>query len=310
MDESSDLGTQPEANAARLFRIGPGYVSRWMHNATYHNALDDRERRAIVSLGQSLDQLIRRRDALEAARRACIPVSRLDTRNSLTGSQQRAIFAATKDFFLNYYAAVSAMASVVARFGSIFPGAPTRSNEKFLEWLTNIALLEEHWDVLRSARQFRTLIDHPASKQPYEWGTVDDEGYVRAMLHGPASLMGNLPEGATLIGPGKEAFHIDDVWAFIAPDEDMVLTLVAVQLNALIDRIQVHRFRPESLPCGWEVPHGDEDPEEGYPVFAIGPGTVMGSGPMTPEVSDEDRAKIAAILAPYEAAIREGDSRR
>lgn len=306
MDESSDSDSQPEGNAARLFRIGPGYVSRWMHNATHHNSLDDRERRAIVSLGQSLDQLIRRRDALEAARRACIPVSTLDIRTDPTGSQQRTIFAATKDFFLNYYAAVSSMASVVARFGSIFQGAPTRSNEKFLEWVKDLALFAEHWEVLRSARQFRTLIDHPASKQPYEWGTVDDDGYVRAMLHGPASLVGNIPEGATLIGRGREAFHRDDVWAFIAPDEDVVLTLVAVQLNALIDRIQVHRFRPESLPCGWDVPHGDDDPAEGYPIFAIAPGKVLGSGPMTPVVSNEDRARIAAILAPYEAAIRNG----
>ena len=214
--------------------------------------------------------------------------------------------AATKDFYLSFYSSVSALAGVVKRFPSIFGHAPQHSNERFLEWMTSIALFKDQWHLLQAARNFRTLLDHPASKQPYEWGTViDRDGYLRTMLHGPAGYTGNIPEGAEKV-PSEMQLRDDDAWIFIAPDEDRVLSLLSVQLNALADRIQVDRFNPEALPCGWVPPNGDEDPAEGYPLFAIGPGVIVGDGPMTPEVSAEDQARIDAILEPYVKKIREG----
>lgn len=292
-----------------MFRVGPGYIAYWMHNATHHNTLSDRELTSLLGFGRALGDLLRHRTAVEAARRAAIPVSRLDRSRTPSSAVQDGLVDATKDFFLSYYAALSAMASVVKRFPSVFGEAPHTSNERFLEWMTGIALFRDRWDVLR-ARDFRTLLDHPAAKQPYSWLTVlDDDGNLRAGVHGPEGITGNIPAGAERV-PEEHAnapFN-GSAWVFIAPDEDEVLTLLAVQLNSLADRIQVQRFDKESLPCGWEPPNGEGDPAEGYPTFAIGDGVVVGSGPMTPELSEEDRSRIDAILAPYIQAIREGPS--
>lgn len=293
---------QPE-----LFRIGPGYIARWMHIATHHNTLDARERTVVLAFGSALGDLMRHRNSVESARRRGVPVSKLDKSTRPSPEVQAALIEATKDFFLSYYSVVSAMASLVKRFPSVFDNPPHTSNEKFLEWMKDIALFSEHWPKLRAARDFRTLIDHPAAKQPYSWGTVDDvSGALRAALHGPAGATGNIPEGAEHLKDGEE-WHEEDAWTFVAPDEDEVLTLLAVQLNAIVDRIQIARFNPESLPCDWEESYREGDTERGYPVFAIGNGVITGEGPMTPELSAEDRERINAILAPYLTAIRTGD---
>jgi hypothetical protein len=283
-----------------------------MHNAIHHNTLDDRQRRAILALGQSLGQLVRHRNAIEAARRTFIPVSKLDGRRKPSPTEQQGLFDATKDFYLSFYSAVSAFAGVVKRFQSIFGEVPHRSNERFLEWLRDFALFDEHWDTLRSARDFRTLIDHPASKQPFEWGLAEDgDGQLRAMLHGPAGQSGNIPDGAELLAATESTDEIallpDDAWMFVAPDEDRVLTLLAVQLNAIVDRVQIEQFRADSVPCNFVPPNGDGDPDDGYPIFAIMAGEIIGSGPMTPILTPEDQARIDAILAPYIQRIRDGE---
>lgn len=289
---------------AELFRVGPGYLAYWMHVATHHSTLNDRERTVILAFGSALGDLLRHRNSVESARRRAIPVSRLDRSARPSEAVQAALIDATKDFFLSYYAAVSTMASLTKRFPSVFDNPPHTSNEKFLEWMAGIGLFRPRWDTLRAARDFRTLIDHPAAKQPYRWATVfDQDGILRAGLHGPAGVTGNIPAGSQRVGDGDE-WAEGDAWTFVAPDEDEVLTLLAVQLNAIVDRIQAQRFNPESLPCAWEPPNGDGDPDEGYPTFAIGSGVIAGTGSMTPDLSPEDREKIDAILAPYVEAIR------
>ncbi|MGO2518511.1 MAG: hypothetical protein ACTH8F_00160 [Microbacterium sp.] len=170
--------------------------------------------------------------------------------------------------------------------------------------MTDIALFRDRWDTLRLARDFRTLLDHPAAKQPYDWATVVDDGILRAGLHGPAGTTGNIPAGAERVDDGAQ-WAEGDAWTFVAPDEDEVLTLLAVQLNSIVDRIQAERFEPRSLPCDWEPPNGEGDSEDGYPMFAMGGGVITGTGPMTPDLSPADRERIDAILAPYIEAIRE-----
>lgn len=308
MDREPTVGDGVDSPPAELFRVGPGYIDYWMHVATHHSTLDAREQTVVRAFGRALGDLMRHRNAVESARRGWISVSRLDRSSRPSPAVQAALFSATKDFYLSYYAAVSAMASLVKRFPSVFENPPHRSNERFLEWMTGIALFSHRWNTLRAARDFRTLVDHPAGKQPYDWGTVDDgTGLLSAGLHGPAGATGNIPAGAESVAGGEPWAEGDD-WTFLAPDEDEVLTLLAVQLNAIVDRIQIERFNPDSLPCGWEPSYTDGDVEGGYPHFAIFDGTITGSGPMTPEISAEDRARIDAILAPYVKSIRAGDS--
>ncbi len=294
----------PVPRQAELFRVGPGYLAYWMHVATHHSTLNDRERIVVVTLGRALGDLLRHRNAVEAARRRGIPVSKLDRSAPPSRETHAALIDATKDFFLSYYSAVSAMASLTKRFPTVFENPPHASNEKFLEWLARIALFREHWATLRAARDFRTLLDHPAAKQPYHWATLlDEDGILRAALHGPAGSTGNIPAGATGVDEREQRTE-NDAWTFVAPDEDEVLTLLAVQLNVLVARIQAERLDRSSLPCAWEPPNGEGDPERGYPILAIDSGTVTGTGPMTPTLSRADRERIDAILAPYIEAIR------
>jgi hypothetical protein len=81
-------------------------------------------------------------------------------------------------------------------------------------------------------------------------------------------------------------------------------TLLAVQLNMLIPPIQETRFRADSLPCNWSMRPGPEEPEGGYPEFMYKAGTIIGEGPMSPELSDEDQQAIDAIQSKYVDEVR------
>ncbi|MFT0140680.1 hypothetical protein ACEK07_44930 [Alcanivoracaceae bacterium MT1] len=290
---------QPE-----LFRVGPGYLAYWAHIATHHNTLSDREYTVVTAFISALGQLLRHRNAIESARRGAIAVSPLDLSTRPDENVRADLINATKDFFLNFYSAVSEMASLMKRFPKVFINPPHASNERFLEWMKRIALFADRWDTLRAARNFRTLIDHPASKQPYEWATGHDgSGILRAGILGAAGKTGNIPTGAqsaadTPLGEKGVA------WTFVAPDEDEVLTLLAVQLNVIVQLIQKEHYNPDSLPCAWEPQLGNGDPEGGYPMFAIDDGVVAKTGPMTPDLSEGDRKRIEEILAPYIEEIR------
>ena len=288
-----------------LFRVGPGYVERWIHIALHHNTVNAHESKAVREVGSSLGALIRHRNAIESARRSFMPASALDVRTRPRRDEQEALFAATTDFFLNFYAAVSSLAGMVKRFAAELGSAPHASNERFLEWLAEIGFFTDEFDTLRAARDFRSIIDHKASNQPYAWATtVDDHGYLRAYLHGPASRTGAMPRGAQTPPEGTPPLPDGHDWLFLAPDEDRVLTLLAVQLNMLIPLIQETRYRAESLPCDWSMRPGSGEPEGGYPEYAYKSGTIVGEGPMSPELTDQDQQAINTILAKYVDEIR------
>lgn len=289
-----------------LFRVGPGYINYWMHEATEHWTIAAPEAKAVRELGYTLGQLMKRRNGVEDARRKFTPASSLYKPNLAERTEaQRGLFDATSGFFLMYYSALSALVGVAVRFRpELREGmgeVPHRSNSKFLAWLKPHAMLPSQFDVLTDARQFRTVLDHKASAQPYEWGTMvrESEGLVRAVLHGPAGQGGNIPDGALPL-LGDHPFPEDHDWAFYAPDEDLVLTCLAVQMNALFPRINAHRFRQDSMRCTWANRLGPHDPEEGYPIFAAMAGTIETVEPHMPDLSPEDRAAIDAILAKYD----------
>lgn len=282
------------------FRIGPGYVYLWMHIATEHCALEPRELTAMRQLGRSLGTQIHLRDEVEAARRAFIPASPLAAAE-VTDEKQSRLVDATKRFFLHFYSLVSDLASVIVRFPEIFGSVPSRRNSHFIEWLASgeFGFMQEHFGHVRAARDFRTLLDHTASFQPYGWGVfVDEGGFVRALLHGPPNRNGNSPEGASP-RPPDAPLPADDSWIFYAPDEDIVLSVLAVQLNFVVSWVQVHRDRPNGHLCSWIPKLGPGDPVSGYPILAIADGEILGTGPMGLQLSAEDRATIDGVLSKY-----------
>lgn len=290
-----------------LFRTGPGYLHYWMHEALDHWTISEHEAKAVRDLGGSLGLLMKRRNEVEDARRRFTPAGSLarPTQGALADAQQ-ALFEATSGFFLQFYSALSALAGVAVRFRTELRDEagdpPHASNSKFLAWLEPIAMYPEHFHILTEARQFRAVLDHKASNQPYEWGTMVEQphGLVRVMLHGPTNRSGGMPPGALQRLIGDDDLPQDHAWVFVAPDEDVVLTILAVQMNMVFGRINPHRYRPETRHCSWVNRLGPHDPDDGYPIFAPMDGTVSEIGSHLPEISAEDRAAIAAILAKYE----------
>lgn len=285
---------------AELFRIGPGYVYMWAHLANEHCQLSARERTAIAQFNRSLGQQIRMRDEVESARRAFIPVSLLAT-PTVSVAEREVLADTTKRFFLHAYSLISDLASIVVRFPGIFGNVPSRSNARFIEWLETgeFGLMQEHFAAVRAARDFRTLLDHTASFQPYEWGTARDQhGFVRAMVHGPKNREGGIPQGSSPVTPHGSGGR-DDAWIFPAPDEDVVLTLLAVQINAVVSWLQVHRPVKNDHLCSWEPRLGSGDPQSGYPILAVADGDVVASGKMGLQLTEEDQATIDAVLGKY-----------
>jgi len=290
----------------RLFRIGPGFITYWLHIATHHNTLNQHELKAVRAFTSSLGALIGHRNAVERARRAFLSVSSLDKKVRPTAAEQEALFDATRDFYLTFYFALSNMASMVARFSDVWKNPPTRSNKRFLEWYEPTAMFKEEYPLLNRARQFRNVLDHAASAQPYDWATgIGADGFLEASLHGPNNRDGVAPDGSEQI-PRELAFPLEHDWMFVAPDVDRVLCVLAVQLNMLVPLIQEKRFIPESALCTWENILGNGDPEGGYPILAYREGTIVEARDGL-VLSAEDQAAVDAIYQRYADELLERD---
>ncbi len=286
-----------------------------MHEALEHWTISEHEAKAVRELGASLGLLMKRRNEVEDARRRFTPAGSLAkfSRASLTEAQQ-GLFEATSSFFLMYYSALSALAGVAVRFRAELRDElgdpPHASNSKFLAWLKPAAAFKDHFEILTEARQFRAVLDHKASHQPYEWGTVVEapNALVRVMLHGPANRAGGIPDGASFRPESNDEFPPDHAWVFVAPDEDVVLTVLAVQMNMIFGRINASRFREDSLGCQWVNRLGPHDPEDGYPVLAPVSGVLTNLETHQPKISAEDLAAIDAILAKYDRGTSSSDA--
>lgn len=280
------------------FRIGPGYVEYWIHETT-HWTMSKGESVAVQELGESLVRLISKRDGVQDARRAFFSASSLTTSPQPSTSIQHGLFQTTQEFFHTYYSTLSAFAAMLVRFRAELGNVPHRSNSKLIEWIEPLALWRRTAvPALQEARQFRALIDHRASHQPFQWGTTKAPGdLARIFLHGP----GSIPSGAMpRLDLDEGVLPEGDTWIFVAPDEDIVLSALAVQLNAIFPRIQSSRIdHNRAASCGWNLELTDFDPPEGYPILSHIDGVVTNVDPQGPTISAEDSQQISDILAKY-----------
>ncbi|QDW28615.1 hypothetical protein FFF93_001555 [Arthrobacter sp. KBS0702] len=214
----------------------------------------------MADLEESLKSLLQKRDLIQTARGAFGPVSVYYPNAHPTPRQQEALFNATHDFFHTYYSAVSALLSVIRRHADTFGEAPTHSIARFLTWWKPKGLfMEDAYPLLEKARAFRAFLDHKESHPPYTWQTVDNNGLTKIMLVGSPNAKGGIPEGTAKHPTG---------WAIMAPDEDLVVSALAVQLNALIPEIGANADIARALNCTWEAKATADDVGHGYPVFA------------------------------------------
>lgn len=247
------------------FRIGPAYIDYWIHLFSHWEA-NEGQKRTITDLEESLKSLLQKRDRLQAARGAFSRVSVYYPRAHPTPRHQDMLFSATHDFFHTYYSVVSAMLSVIRRHSYVFGEAPTRSISRFLIWWKAKGIfMDEAYPLLEEARAFRAMLDHKESHPPYTWHTADDSGLTKIFLVGPSSSSGSIPDGT---------FPFQGGWGFLAPDEDLITSALAVQLNAVVPEIGMHMDNAKSARCAWALVGTPDDTRIDYPTFAHRDGVV------------------------------------
>lgn len=262
-----------------FFRVGTGYVDFWVHETTHWN-IENSRRIAARQLSESMKHLIQKRDAIQNARRAFLNTSSIPSFEEPSDEIQQRLFTATRDFYLTYYSTLSAFSGFLSRFKHVLGEVPHRSNERFLKWLGDKALFSDKtMPYLRESREFRTVLDHIASFQPYDWSTISLGEPVSVYLHGPCNRSGANPPGANPVSefPQLRGVLPDDVdWVFPAPDEDKVLTSLAVQMNALFPLIGPNVTDVGVMKeCTWNPAHGEGEPRQGYPIYAAAGGLVL-----------------------------------
>lgn len=241
------------------FRVGPQYIDYWAHAFTHWES-SEAQQRTMTDVEESFKNLLQKRDKLQAARGAFGPVSVYYPKTQATPGQQEALFNASQDFFQTYYSAVSALLSLIRRHAKTFGEAPTRSVAKFLTWWQPKGLfMEEAYPLLEKARSFRAMLDHKESHPPYTWHTINDPSLTKIILVGSPNANGAIPNGAMPFQGG---------WGVIAPDEDLVVSALAVQLNAAIPSIGENADHSKALHCIWEPKPTPDDVGHGYPIFA------------------------------------------
>lgn len=247
------------------FRVGPSYVDYWVHNFTHWDSTEG-QTHTMLDLEESLKNLLQKRDRLQTARGVFGQVSVYYPDVMPTLRQQEALFSATHDFFHTYYTAVSALLSVIRRHSTTFGEAPTHSIGKFLTWWKPKGLfMDQAYPLLEKARAFRAFLDHKESYPPYTWHTINQNGLTKIMLVGSPNPKGGIPEGTSKHPAG---------WAIMAPDEDLVVSALAVQLNALLPQLGENANISRILNCAWEQKPDPDDSGTGYPIFAHREGTV------------------------------------
>ncbi|MFB6489494.1 hypothetical protein P2A57_22925 [Xanthomonas perforans] len=209
---------------------------------------DQREGFALRAFLGDLRRLAQTRDTLDAWR------SKFDTSEAgyqAPDEDQRVeLFNRTRNFFSAFYGALSHLGSVPKRFGSVFGPRNLSKNSAVIRWAGSefpniprgvVAELEE-------ARQFRTVLDHPVSFQPYDWGTIVTD--VRPITLLALFGAGNPPEGAAGY-PLPD--HLGTEWHFLAPDEVSVTNCVGITAAAVLGRVLTTRaptsafVRPEDM---------------------------------------------------------------
>jgi hypothetical protein len=230
--------------------------SRMGHRLSYatHNAdhveLNPAQRMAVQHLREQLGRLLRKRDAFASLIRSAddAPMGLTKQPNP---EQQDLAYELTQGFFEQYYAALSALASVHGRIRLYLSHKepPIKSNDKFLDWWDVVgqnSLLASRMGALRAARDFRSVFMHPQMWPVFDWATVSSRDDIRVVLHGAESSKKNVPQGASRMGSSAN-------WEFVAPDMDEVLE--GFELLCQSTFLPIFTWYPEAehaSPCIWE----------------------------------------------------------
>jgi hypothetical protein len=128
------------------------------------------------------------------------------------------LFDTTERYFQDFYAALSALHGVAARFTMIFPSVPADSMKQFLLWTKARYEPSEVYEILEVARAFRGLLEHPNQHQMHSWNTLSNAGAPRFVeVYGAATKDGRVPDSS------RPTNFTDGLgWFFAAPFDGFV----------------------------------------------------------------------------------------
>lgn len=221
-----------------------------IHHAE-HAKLNQKQRQAVLHYQECAKRLLRRRDEYRATV-AALPRSAFGVELTPSDSDREELFDKTQLFFAQSYTALGALASVHGRIRVFETDPPISGVEKFLTWWTTLGAFlwkEDSLAILKQARDFRTVLEHPQQIAVYNWRTHTYHGdrTVYVVLHGEVSSSGKGPEGSNL--------DEDRVgWSFHAPNMDMVvwalLNLTSLTFHAMAGR---YPLPEDESTCTWEA---------------------------------------------------------
>lgn len=109
---------------------------------------------------------------------------------------QHEMYDLYEGYFQSLYKTLSSLAAVTVQFQNVFGGLPVRSMKKFLEAVAEkFPGARPACDQLEHARQYRTLLDHPAGAPVSDWisfRTTDGRGMRIIFSATEVDLVGSL----------------------------------------------------------------------------------------------------------------------
>ncbi|WP_146200254.1 hypothetical protein [Kocuria rosea] len=181
----------------------------------YSLDIDEKQQRNLQNCAESLGRHIGRRLKLERGAGIGAPIGVVEIPS---GEAQHMIYDLYESYYQGTYKTLSVLAALADAFNQVFGNMPTRSMKKFLDSVQNKEeSLIGACQVLEKARQYRTLLDHPAGTQAFNWIThnkYDGRGIV-VLHYGLSSRTGNIPEGADSVVLGNFPVRAD--WVFDPP---------------------------------------------------------------------------------------------
>lgn len=189
-------------------------IDGWADRVHALPTMDAPRYQAVTNYVQAVGRLIHKSEQLGERVRF---FSTSSSGSTPTPVDQHEVHDLYESYFQGLYKTLSSLAAVTVLFPSVFHNPPVRRMKKFLEAMA-VAYpdVQEACGHLEEARQYRTLLDHPAGAAVSNWmtfQTADGRG-LRVIFYGYKSRSGGIPEGAERI---TYPFLTDADWLFDTP---------------------------------------------------------------------------------------------
>jgi hypothetical protein len=190
------------------------FIDGWANQLYTQLDLTGSRRQAIANYVEAVGRLVLKSDQLSNAVGFFITPTFI---SSPQPASQHEIYDLYEGYFQSLYKTLSSLAAVTVVFQDVFESLPTRSMKRFLGAVSDrFPTTQQACSLLEHARQYRTLLDHPAGAAVSNWMSFrnEDGRGLRIIFYGNRSNSGGFPEGAE---PVTFPFPTQADWIFDVP---------------------------------------------------------------------------------------------